>query len=227
MRHRHLLITIQAAAILLAAFFSHAAAQTSQPRVTLSAIAGQEQVAIDGGQGSFAVGGASIRLRVLSFMSLHGEVTTATGEVVDSYQGVFTSIAGPGASREEIERLGVVLRRDRVWTPGTGLGFGVVFHTPAAHRAGVSVSLGLAGREIALDDLKTLISLPEGWPQSRSTGAGGERYPSSRGGPFLSLAVPINVTNRLVVSPEIRWLGTVGDEDYTVTTLSVQAGWRF
>lgn len=204
-----------------------AQAPARDPRLTVTAIAGREHVSIDGGGGGFTVGGAAVRLRILQFLSLDAEVTTGNGEATDSYEGVFSSIAGPGASFEEFERLGAVLRRDRTWTPGTGFGFGVAFDTPSTYRTGLSATIGLAGREIKEVDTHTLLRLPEEWPEGKSTGAGTVTSSRSQGGPFLTLAVPVNVTTQFVVVPEVRWLRTLADEDFTATSYRIQAGWRF
>jgi len=215
------------AAAALVALAQPAAAQTRDPRVTVSAIGGREHVEVDGGSGTFSIAGAAVRLRLTRFVSVQGDLTTGSGEAVDSYEGVFTTLGKAGDPIEELERLGVVLRRDRVWTPGTGLAFGVAFHTPSTQRIGLSASVGWSGRELALVDTKTLIRLPPGWPESMSTGAGQVRYSRQRGGPAASLAMPVNVTRRLFVIPEVRWVGTIGDEDFTASSLTIGAGWKF
>ena len=216
-------------AALLTALPASALAQSStwNPRISVTAVAGRENVSIDAGGGSFTIGGAAARLRILRVLSLDAEVTTGTGEGTDSYEGVFTTLGKPGDSIAELERLGVVLRRDRLWTPGTGYAFGLAFHTPSTHRAGVSATIGMAGREINETDTHTLIRLPEGWPAGKSTGAGSITHSRARGGPFLTLAVPVHVTSRLLVMPEVRWLGTIADEDFTTTSYRIQAGWKF
>lgn len=228
MSHSHVSRALLAATLLAALPASTLAqAPARDPRITLTAVAGRESVSIDGGSGGFTIGGAAVRVRILRVLSLDAEVTAGSGEVTDSYEGVFTSIAPPGSTIAEIERLGVVLRRDRVWTPGTGYAFGLALHTPSAARVGLSATIGLAGRDINEVDTKTLIRLPEGWPDGRSTGAGGMTYSRARGGPFVTVAAPINVTSRLVVVPEIRILRTLADETFTATSYRIHAGWRF
>lgn len=228
MSHSHFSRALLSAALLAALPASTLAQSPARdPRITLTAVAGGENVSIDAGGGTFTIGGAAVRLRILRFLSFEAEVTTGTGEATDSYEGVFTSIAPPGSTIAEIERLGVVLRRDRVWTPGTGYAFGLAFHTPSSYRAGLSAAIGLAGREITEVDTKTLIRLPEEWPATLSVGDGTSTSSRARGGPFVTVAVPVNVTSRLLVVPEIRILRTLADEDFTSTSYRIQAGWRF
>src|SRR5688500_9558146 len=129
-----------------------ASAQAREPRITLSALATREHVAIDNGEGTRGGTRAAARRRIARHISVHGELTAGSGEVCDSYEGVFTSIAPHGSPLSEIERLGVVMRRDRTWKAGVGSGFGVAFHTPASQRVGMSLSLGLGGRSLNLTD---------------------------------------------------------------------------
>jgi hypothetical protein len=204
-----------------------AAAQTRDPRLTVSAIAGREHVEVDGGDGTFSIAGAAVRLRLTRFISVQGDLTAGSGEAADSYEGVFTTLGKQGDSIEELERLGVVLRRNRVWTPGTGLAVGVAVHTPSTQRVGLSASVGVSGRELALVDTHTLVRLPPGWPESMSTGAGQVRYSRKRGGPYASLAMPVNVTRQFFVLPEVRWVHTVADEDFTASSFTIGAGWKF
>lgn len=205
-----------------------AAAQTRDPRLTVSAIAGREHVDVAGAKGTLSIAGAAVRLRVARFISVQGDITAGSGEAVRSYEGVFETLGTQGDSIEELERLGVVLRRDMVWTGGTGLGFGVAFHTPSTQRVGASATLGVSQRGLTLVDTKTLVRLPPGWPESRSTGAGQFRYPEDNiGGPFLSLAMPVNVTRQLLVTPEVRWMREIGDRGFTASSLTIGAGWKF
>jgi hypothetical protein len=204
-----------------------ALALAQEPRFTIGAITTREAMEIDGGKGSFMASGPSLRVRVGRYFSLDTDLTKAFGQVSDSYQGVFFSIAPAGATREEIERLGVVLRRDRTWTPGTGAALSLVVHTPPSQRVGLAASLGIAGRAMKLDDLKTLVSVPEGWDAARSTGAGGIVTSRTHGGWQVGLAAPINLSRRVTIIPEARWTGAIADEDYASSTLGLRAGWRF
>lgn len=173
-----------------------AAAQTRDRRLTVSAVARAERVAIDNGGGTFAVGGAAVRLRLFRHVSIEGDVTGATGEATDSYPvGLF--------------------QRDRVWTPGAGAGFGLAFHTPQAQRIGFGLMMGLAGRMIhEVDELS-------------GAGAYASRSSRSRGGPFVALELPVRLTDRVVIAPELRILRTLADEDFSAAMVGVRAGWMF
>jgi opacity protein-like surface antigen len=186
--------SLTVAALALSLMPVAAAAQSRDPRVTAMAIAGAERTAIDNGGGTFAIGGAGLRLRLFRHVSLEGELTGGTGEATDSYP------AGSGT-------------RDRVWTPGIGTAFGLAFHTATSQRVGVNLTMGLAGRTIHEVDAFPGESL------SRST--------RSRGGPFIACSLPLRVTDRIVLAPEIRMLRTLADEDFSATTVGIRAGWMF
>ena len=189
-------------------------AQTRTPRVTVSVLTTREHVAIDHGDGTITGIGAGGAVRLTRFISVFGEITAGTGEVSDSYEADFVA-NGP------------ILRRDRVWKAGVGTGFGVAFHTPVDQRAGVSLSIGLSGRSFDLTDTFTVVSLPQGWPVASSTGAGTMASSGQQGGLTVALGVPINVTRRVVIEPEIRGLRTLADEDFSEVSFGVKAGWRF
>lgn len=204
-----------------------AAAQTREPRVTVSAVAQQEVVDVDGGSGAFTAAGAGLSVRLVRFISVFGELTGAGGELNDAYEGIFVSIAPPGASREEIERLGVVLQRARTWRPGLGGAFGVAFHSPRSQPLGVELQVGLAGRSLELTDTKRLVRLPEGWDPSRSTGEGTEVSTRSRGGIMAGVSVPVRIGSRVTIAPDLRFAFTLADEDYTAWTLGARGSCRF
>lgn len=202
-------------------------AQTREPRVSIVGLLQHENVAVDGGTGGFTAGGAALVLRVSRYFSVQGELTQGSGEAHHSYEGVFTTIAPPGSHYTEIERLGVVLRRDRTWRAGGGGAFMITAHTPVSQKLGAAFSVGLAGRTLEHIDRRTLVRLPEGWDPSKSTGEGEERYSRGRGGLMASVAVPVRMTSRLTVAPELRFAATIADENYSVVTIGMRAGWSF
>ena len=203
------------------------AAQTRPPRVTVSVLTTREHVTVDNGEGTLAGTGASVSLRVARFVSVEGEVTKGNGEAFDSYTGVFQTLAAPSASIEEKERLGLVMRRDRMWKAKTGVGLGVSLHTPLEHRVAGRLTLGLGMRTLELFDTLTVISLPEGWPESRSTGAGTQVLSRDRGGPSIAVGMPIRITRSLRIEPELRLMSTVGDDNYAVRAFGFKTGWGF
>src|SRR5688572_14774301 len=62
-------------------------------------------------RGTSAVG-TSIGLRLTPAFSVEVEASQGLGELSRVYSGKFVSFAGPGASREEIERLAVTMQSD-------------------------------------------------------------------------------------------------------------------
>ena len=205
--------TFAVTAVILATVPATAPAQTSDPRFTVGAVAVGEHTTIENGDGAVAATGISLSVRVTRFASVYGEVTAGWGEVVDSYEGEFS----PGA----------VMRRDRTWEAGIGSGFGVSLHTPPSARAGVKLSIGAAGRSFDLTDTLSAVRRPEEGPESRATDAVTTHSSRQHGGATIALGVPINVTRRLVVEPEARWLQTFADEDFASLSFGVRAGWRF
>ena len=203
------------------------AAQTRPPRVTVSVLSTREHVTVDNGEGTMAGTGVAVSLRVARFVSLDGEVTKGNGEAFDSYTGVFQTLAAPGSSIQEMERLGLVMQRDRMWTAKTGLALGISLHSPLEHRVAGRLTLGLGMRRLEHFDSLTVVSLPEGWPESRSTGAGTQIYSRDRGGPSIAIGMPIRITRSLRIEPELRLMSTVGDENYVVRSFGIKTGWGF
>lgn len=105
-----------------------ATAQVAEPRVTVSAATTREHVSIENGEGTIAGTGASVSLRVLRFVSLEGEVTAGSGEVIDV---------------------------NRVAKARTGVGIGVSFHSPLDRRVAGRASIGLGTRRYEHHDLLT------------------------------------------------------------------------
>lgn len=220
---RHAII----AASVIGAAAPAAHAQTREPRVTLSGLVQQEIVRVDGGEGTFTAIGAGVDVRLLRFLSLHGELTAGSGDANDAYEGIFFSIAPPNSSREEIERLGVHMQRFRNWTAGLGGAVLASFHTPPSQQVGVILSVGAGFRELELTDELRVTRLPEGWDPSRSTGEGTTVNSRQRGGPIVALAIPVRLGPRFSIAPEGRLQFTIADEDYTVGTIGMRARWSF
>ena len=227
MTRSNFLAATSIAAALVAATPAIAPAQTREPRLSVVGLVQHENVAVDGGTGGFSAAGAALVFRVSRFFSVQGELTQGSGEAHHSYEGVFTTIAPPGSSYTELERLGVVLRRDRTWRAGSGGAFMVTAHTPVSERIGAAFSVGLAGRTLEHVDRRTLIRLPEGWDFSKSTGEGEERYSRGRGGLMAAVAIPVRLTSHLTVAPEMRFASTIADENYSVVTIGMRGGWSF
>lgn len=227
MTRSHFLAATSIAAALVAATPAIALAQTREPRISVVGLLQHENVAVDGGTGGFTAGGAALVLRVSRYFSVQGELTQGSGEAHHSYEGVFTTIAPPGSSYTELERLGVVLRRDRTWRAGGGGAFMVTAHTPVSQKLGAAFSVGLAGRTLEHIDRRTLIRLPEGWDPSKSTGEGEERYSRGRGGLMAGVAIPVRLTSHFTIAPELRFAATIADENYSVVTIGMRGGWSF
>jgi hypothetical protein len=202
-------------------------AQTRASRVTVSVLTTREHVTVDNGEGTTAGAGAIVSLRMARFVSLQGEITAGSGEAFDSYSGVFQTLAAPSASVEEKERLGLELRRDRMWKSGVGGGLGVAFHTPLDRRVAGRLSMGVGMRRLEHHDTFTVIRIPAEWPESRSTGAGTTVSSRDRGGPWAGLGMPIRITQHLIIEPEVKVLITPADENYSVMSFGIRTGWAF
>lgn len=185
------------AATLIAATGTSAGAQTREPRVTVSGLIQQEVVAIDEGEGAFTAIGGGVDVRLARYFSVHGELTAGSGEVNDSSEVIIN---------------GSPVSRLRTWTPGLGGAALVSFHTPASQQVGVIASAGVAFRDIDLTDMTTdMVVLSSSW----------------RSGLVLGVAVPVRLTERFAIAPDLRWQQGLGDERYRVATIGMRASWRF
>ena len=90
--------------VLIAIWLAGAASASAQvsDRLQIAAVARVDRVSFEGDQNArLPVTGVAIGYRIWSHMRIEAEVTTASGESRQSYEGAFISFAGPSATYDE------------------------------------------------------------------------------------------------------------------------------
>ena len=209
----------------------YASAQAGD-RLEIAAIVRTDRVSFEGHQNALLpVAGAGISYRVWRDMRIEGEITSASGQAIRSYEGDFISYAGPGATREEFQRMAVIARRTTINKPRLGFALGAAAETRGAGRVNVAVRAGVSFRQYDYIDDITVLRVPEGVTFEQAESA----IPDSRGrrgrsGLLFGASVPIRVAGNLQIAPEARWVwggpARVGN-NYDEATFGVRALWKF
>ena len=206
-------------------------AQASE-RLEIGAIVRTDRVSFEGGQNArLPVTGAGIAYRIWKGMRIEGEITTASGESRASHEGDFISCAGPGATREEFQRMAVIARRTTTNTPGLGFATSVAVETRQPGRINLTARVGVSFRQYKYFEDMTILRVPDGVAVAQAESAlpdvGGHR---GRGGLLFGLSVPIRVAGRLHVAPEARWVwggpARIGN-NYDEGIVGARVVWKF
>ena len=142
---------------------------------------------------------------------------------------ISTSFAGPGASREEIERLGVMTRFDRQREITANYSFVAVIHPAATSRVVPGLVAGVTIQRAHNSTRYTPISIPAGIdPNNPAIINGEERNTRNISAPTIGGQLAIRVTPHFHVVPDLRYdYGSIGDEINNALRLSVRGIWRF
>lgn len=201
------------------------------PRFEVGAIVRADRVQVNGNvAGSMPTAGVGMSLRLLKSVSIEAEVTRAEGPLASSYSGRFQSWAPPGSSREEIERLAPTARRDRRYIPGWGGGAALVLRSAVSPRVDMGFKLGLAGRRYVETSTFTVLTIPAELDEAKVRASFiDERYTDSRAGMLFGIDLPIRVTPRLRVIPEVRMVlrPSVFGRAYNELNLGVRGAFGF
>lgn len=206
-------------------------AQVSE-RLEIAAIMRTDRVSFEGGQHArLPVTGAGIAYRVWQDMRIEGEVTMASGESSRSYEGDFISYAGPGATREEFERMAVTVRRTTINKAGLGFATAVAIETRQPGRVNLALRAGVSFRQYEYTDDRTVLRVPEGVTFEQAESAMPDsRGQRGRGGLLFGASVPVRIAGRLHVAPEVRWVwggpARIGN-NYDEGIVAARVVWKF
>lgn len=194
-------------AVLLAVFASSAPGQIRN-RVEIGTVVRSDWLFVEaGGTGQSSVAGIVAGVALSARLGLEGELTAAAGGVTRSYEGWFISYAPPNATREEIERLAPIARRTLRYRPGAGGGFAIVVRETLSPRVAIRGRIGLSGRSYGETSTYAVLRIPDGVDPARvARDFAPESGRRNRGGLLLGLGLPVRVTDRLQVEPEVRYL---------------------
>lgn len=201
-------------------------------RLDVAAIVRTDRVSFEGRQNArLPVAGIGVSYRVWRGMRIEGEITAASGESRRVYEADFMSFAGPGATREEILQMAVIARRTTINRAGLGFATAVAVETRYPGRVNLALRAGASYRRYAYTDDMTVLRVPEGFTieqaEKSMPDGRGER---GRGGLLIGGSVPVRITGRLHVAPEVRWVwggpARVGD-NYDEGTVGARVAWKF
>ncbi len=208
-----------------------ASAQVSD-RLEVGAIARTDRVSFEGGQhATLPVTGVGFGYRIWRDMRIEGEVTAAAGESTRSYEGDFISYAGPGATRDEIQRMAVIARRTTTNKAGLGFAMAVSAQTRQPGRVNLGARAGISVRQYHYLEETTVLRVPDGVTIAQAESAMPDgRGGRARSGLLLGASMPVRITGRLHVVPEVRWVwggpARVGN-NYDEGTVGGRVVWRF
>jgi hypothetical protein len=182
-----------------------------------TAVAAQQISAddVDGGTSSI---GAVVGVRLTPAFSIEFEASAGLGEASRVHSGTFISFAGSGASRDEIERLGVTMQSDTRWNPGFGWSALAMWRSTGPERIGVAVFGGVTTTHYDERRTLTVLNIPAGVDTTEAElhrMMPDEQGSRMRGGLTGGVLIPIRLTQQISVAPEFRYTyGSIGDEKY-------------
>jgi len=198
-----LLIT---AFLLLASIFAGPNAQAQTTRFQVGPVARIENIGFEGGaNGNATVTGLAATVMLTDHFGIDGDLTSASSGITRSYEGTFISYAQRDASREEIERMGVVARRDLRYVPGLGGSLALTARAKASNRVALGFRIGVAARRYVETSDITILRVPEGIdPRLPEQILRDERREAIRSGLLFGVDAPLRVTRRINVAQEFR-----------------------
>jgi Outer membrane protein beta-barrel domain len=190
---------------------------------------GSFSVSADEVDGRSVAGGFYGGLAVGKYVDVELEVAFPTDTFTRSYTGVSTSFAPPGASRAEIERLGVITRFDKEREVTSSVSGVVIIHPAMGRRLTTGLIVGVTNQRASNRTTYTPISIPEGVdPQHPSVVGRTEASSRNIGGPTIGANLAIALTPHLSIVPDVRYdYGSIGDEINNTLRTSVRMQWRF
>ncbi len=207
-----------------------ALAQVSE-RLSIAAVGRADRVSFEGDQNArLAITGVAIGYRIWSHMLIEAEITAASGESRRSYEGAFISFA-PSATREEFLRKAVIARRTTINKAGAGFATAVAVETREPGRVNLALRAGVSFRQYEYVEDTTVLRVPEGVTFEQAEAAMPDfRGQRGRSGLLVGASVPVRITGRLHVAPEVRWVwggpARIGN-NYDEAAVGARAVWKF
>jgi Outer membrane protein beta-barrel domain len=218
-------------AALLIAFLAAATAANAQSslRPYVGGSLGSFSVSADDVEGRSVAGGIVGGLALSRYVDAEFEAAFPTDTFTRTHTGISVSFAPLGASRAEIERLGVVTRFDNERDVTASLSAVVIIHPPAGKRLTPGVIVGVTNQRTSNRATFTPISIPEGVdPQHPAVIGRTEVSTRNIGGPTIGANLAIALSPHLSIVPDVRYdYGSIGDEINNTLRTSVRMQWRF
>lgn len=168
-------------------------------------------------------------IRLSRFVDVEGEVSFPAQKFFRSTTAMTTSFAPPGASRDEIERLGVISRIERDREVDFNISAVAIIHPAARGRFVPALVAGVSSQRARTSTAYTPVSIPAGVdPLHPNVAARVERTTRNIGAPTIGGQLAIQVAPHFFVVPDVRYdYGSIGDEINNALRSSVRGIWRF
>jgi hypothetical protein len=218
-----------AAFILALVAFAEPAFAQSSFRPYAGASVGAFDISADDVDGKSASAGLLAGVPVSRFVDLELDIQLPTSTFTRSYVGVLESLAPPGSSIAEIERLSVHTRVEKRRDVSANVSVVAVIHPPRTSRVVPALVVGVANQHSRNRTIYTPVRIPEGLdPQHRAARPSDESATRNIGGPTVGGQVAIAITRQLWIVPDVRYdYGSIGDEINNALRTSVRMVWRF
>jgi Outer membrane protein beta-barrel domain len=223
-------VALVSAAILTACVAGVApAGAQSRLRPYVGGSLGSFSVSADEVDGGSIAGGLFGGVALSRYIDAELEVVLPAETFTRSYTGLSVSFAPPGASRPEVERLGVITRFDKERDVTSSLSAVAIIHPPFGKRLTPGFIAGVTNQRVRDQTVYTPVTIPDGVdPQHPAVVGRSESSTRNIGGPTIGANIAIAVTTRFSIVPDVRYdYGSIGDEINNALRASVRMQWRF
>ena len=220
--------TMLAAAVLAVGVGSAEAQQVGRPYAGVNL--GTHHESADSVTGTTSAVGLTAGIRLTPAVGVEVDFNRPVDEISRAYTGTSVSFAGPGASREEIERLAVVTRFTNARRILSTFSAGVAYYVPASGRWSPRLFLGVTNHHARERTELLHLSIPEGIDPERVRRTMPDQAPFIRNLGALTMGGSLGfaVTRHLLIAPDLRYdYGSIGDEINNVLRTSVRVLWSF
>jgi hypothetical protein len=207
------------------------AAQPAPQRTMMGLALQSYSISADAVDGTLPAAGVGAIIAINPLLDFEAEFLRPVGTVRRQYTGISFSFATLGASREEIEREGVLTRTTNERSVAGLLSLGAAFHPrPTSSRFQPRVFVGVTTHFVRNRSLRDPLQWPASVTLERVLRMQPpiEEHRSALGSLTLGFALAIDVTERLVLMPELRYdFGSIGDEINNAWRTGARVLWRF
>jgi len=218
-------------AIILAACVAGVAPASAQSRLRpyVGGSLGSFSISADQVDGGSAAAGLFGGVALSRYVDAEFEVVLPADTFTRSYTGLSVSFAPPGASRAEIERVGVITQFDKERDVTSSLSAVAIIHPPLGRRLTPGFIVGVFNQRVRDHTVYTPVKIPDGVdPQHPAVVGRSESSTRNIGGPTIGANLAIAVTPGFSIVPDVRYdYGSIGDEINNSLRVSVRMQWRF
>lgn len=207
---------------------AHPCSAQSRPPIFVAGTASTFSVNADEVDGQSFAGGLAGGVAISRVVDVEVEWILPARSFTRSTTAIGVSFATPGSSREEIERLGVLMRFDRRRDVSANVSAVVIVHPPFDRRVVPGFIVGVSNQRARVRFATTPLTIPPGVdPQHPSVVAHEETSTRNFGALTVGGNLAIAITPHIFVVPEVRYdYGSIGDEINTVLRSGVRVMWR-